>query len=79
LNHCEFAASRLAVTAISEEKVMNKSDLTSDTIEGIESDSQRRDELAPHKKKFLTPEISVPTDVLEATTFFQVADSGSTN
>lgn len=32
----------------------------------------------PAKKKFVTPEISVPVDVLEATTYFQVAVSGVT-
>lgn len=31
------------------------------------------------KKKFVDPEISQPVDVLEATTFFQSADSGPTN
>jgi len=31
------------------------------------------------KKQFITPEISVPVDVLEATTFFQITDSGVTN
>ena len=31
------------------------------------------------KKEFVRPEISVPVDVLEATTFFQLADSGATN
>jgi hypothetical protein len=31
------------------------------------------------KKTFIAPEISVPVDVLEATTFFQVAASGGTN
>ena len=30
------------------------------------------------KKKFVTPEVSVPVDVLEATTYFQVATSGAT-
>ena len=30
------------------------------------------------KKTFVAPEISQPVDVLEATTFFQVADSGGT-
>lgn len=30
------------------------------------------------KKNFIAPEISVPVDVLEATTFFQVAASGAT-
>jgi hypothetical protein len=31
------------------------------------------------KRKFVEPEISQPVDVLEATTFFQAVDSGSTN
>jgi hypothetical protein len=30
------------------------------------------------RKHFVEPEISVPVDVLEATTFFQVATSGTT-
>lgn len=31
------------------------------------------------RKPFVEPAISVPVDVLEATTFFQVATSGATN
>jgi len=31
------------------------------------------------KKVFVEPTISVPVDVLEATTFFQTASSGTTN
>ena len=31
------------------------------------------------KKTFVEPAISVPVDVLEATTFFQLAESGATN
>lgn len=31
------------------------------------------------KKQFIEPEISMPVDVLEATTFFQAATSGATN
>ena len=42
-----------------------------------QSDSTKADQ--PAKKKFVTPEISVPVDVLEATTFFQITDSGNTN
>jgi len=34
---------------------------------------------AGSKKAFVEPEISVPVDVLEATTFFQVTTSGATN
>lgn len=36
-------------------------------------------ELSEVKKAFVEPAISVPVDVLEATTFFQVASSGATN
>jgi hypothetical protein len=31
------------------------------------------------KRPFVEPEVSVPVDVLEATTFFQSATSGATN
>jgi len=31
------------------------------------------------KKAFVEPAISVPVDVLEATTFFQFAESGTSN
>ena len=31
------------------------------------------------KKSFIEPEITVPVDILEATTFFQTASSGASN
>ncbi len=34
---------------------------------------------SPAKKTFVEPAISQPVDVLEATTFFQLTDSGGTN
>jgi hypothetical protein len=34
---------------------------------------------ATEKKPFVAPRISVPVDVLEATTFFQSVESGTTN
>jgi hypothetical protein len=36
-------------------------------------------EVVESKKVFVEPTISVPVDVLEATTFFQAATSGATN
>lgn len=39
---------------------------------------EREGETAGRKKPFVEPEVSFPVDVLEATTFFQVADSGAT-
>ena len=35
--------------------------------------------VATEKKPFVAPKISVPVDVLEATTFFQSVESGATN
>jgi hypothetical protein len=36
-------------------------------------------EAAAGKKAFVEPEVTFPIDVLEATTFFQLTDSGVTN
>ena len=36
-------------------------------------------ETVASKKEFVEPEVSFPVDVLEATTFFQLTDSGATN
>ena len=41
--------------------------------------SSEETELGSSKKTFVEPEISVPVDVLEATTFLQAVDSGATN
>ena len=38
-----------------------------------------KDQPADGKKAFVEPEVSFPIDVLEATTFFQLTDSGATN
>jgi hypothetical protein len=35
--------------------------------------------VAPDKKAFVEPEVSFPIDVLEATTFFALTDSGTSN
>lgn len=41
--------------------------------------SSQETEPGASKKTFIEPEISVPVDVLEATTFLQAVDSGQTN
>lgn len=46
---------------------------------GKQSENAINSEPAAPKKLFVEPEISVPVDVLEATTFFQTASSGNTN
>ena len=56
---------------------MNKDDLIGET--GAQGSRDPGGIEEPAKKKFVVPEISVPVDVLEATTFFQLTDSGATN
>ena len=46
------------------------------TNESVENSPESADAAKPAKKKFVPPVISVPVDVLEATTFFQAVDSG---
>ena len=58
---------------------MNESDLTIESADTTAEQSARTDISSPAKKKFVAPEISVPVDVLESTTFFQFTDSGVTN
>lgn len=48
-------------------------------IAGLHSGSAVSGECSEIKKVFVEPTISVPVDVLEATTFFQAATSGVTN
>jgi hypothetical protein len=58
---------------------LDGSDVIVETANATNAQPEGADTSAPAKKKFITPEISVPVDVLEATTFFQVAASGGTN
>jgi hypothetical protein len=44
-----------------------------------DEDASRPPERAAGKKKFIEPAVSFPIDVLEATTFFQLTDSGTVN
>ncbi|HEV7765266.1 MAG TPA: hypothetical protein VGQ76_09710 [Thermoanaerobaculia bacterium] len=47
-------------------------------LENTDAVAPQTPEAAP-KKPFVAPKISVPVDVLEATTFFQSVESGATN
>lgn len=58
---------------------MDGSELIVETANTAEVQPERTEISTPAKKKFIAPEISVPVDVLEATTFFQVGVSGATN
>jgi hypothetical protein len=55
------------------------SDLIVEAANTADVPPDRTETSTPAKKKFVSPEISVPVDVLESTTFFQVAASGTTN
>jgi hypothetical protein len=57
---------------------VDNADLTREVVVTSESQSDPTDAANSVKKTFVTPEISVPVDVLEATTFFQLTDSGAT-
>lgn len=56
---------------------MDKAEPAIELTTSAESQSEALD--AKPKKPFIIPEVSVPVDVLEATTFFQIAASGGTN
>ena len=51
---------------------------TSDQAQQDDTRPQHAETPATRKKTFVEPTISSPVDVLEATTFFQVVDSGGT-
>ncbi len=55
-------------------EIRNVEQATRPTDKNVEGESA-----GSGKKLFVEPEISVPVDVLEATTFFQTVDSGATN
>jgi hypothetical protein len=46
---------------------------------GVQSGSDTTGQIGESKKPFVEPAISVPVDVLEATTFFQISESGAVN
>jgi hypothetical protein len=46
---------------------------------GVHTGSGATGDVSESKKPFVEPAISVPVDVLEATTFFQFSESGATN
>lgn len=54
-----------------------QNDIIKEEIAGLHSGVSG--ECSEIKKVFVEPTISVPVDVLEATTFFQAATSGVTN
>jgi len=55
-----------------------QNDIINEEIAGLHNGSGVS-ECSEIKKMFVEPTISVPVDVLEATTFFQASTSGATN
>jgi hypothetical protein len=53
-----------------------QNEIINEEIAGLQNEVSGSTEI---KKVFVEPTISVPVDVLEATTFFQAATSGATN
>jgi hypothetical protein len=56
-----------------------QNEIIKEEIAGLHSGTGVKGECSEIKKTFVEPAISVPVDVLEATTFFQAATSGVTN
>ena len=56
-----------------------QNEIINDELAGAQNGSDATGQVTELKKPFVEPAISVPVDVLEATTFFQLSESGPTN
>ena len=56
-----------------------QNEIINEELAGVHDGSGVAVELSESKKAFVEPAISVPVDVLEATTFFQLSTSGGSN
>ena len=56
-----------------------QNEIINEELSGVHSGTGATGEITESKKVFVEPTISVPVDVLEATTFFQGGTSGGTN
>ena len=56
-----------------------QNEIINEELTDLHNGSVNTSERSEGKKAFVEPAISVPVDVLEATTFFQIATSGVTN
>jgi hypothetical protein len=55
-----------------------QNEIINEELAGVQS-VNTASECSEGKKAFVEPAISVPVDVLEATTFFQISTSGASN
>jgi hypothetical protein len=58
---------------------VDRLDLVENPASASELQTEKTEDAPATRKPFVVPEISVPVDVLEATTFFQGATSGAAN
>jgi len=56
-----------------------QNEIMNEELAGGPSGSVVAGDVSESKKPFVEPTISVPVDVLEATTFFQLSESGGSN
>jgi hypothetical protein len=56
-----------------------QNEIINEDIADLHSGNGVSGECGEIKKAFVEPTISIPVDVLEATTFFQIASSNATN
>jgi len=56
-----------------------QNEIINEAVAGLNNETSAAGGNSERKKVFVEPTISVPVDVLEATTFFQAATSGVTN
>ena len=56
-----------------------QNEIMNEEVAGGPSGSVVAGDVSENKKPFVEPTISVPVDVLEATTFFQLSESGGSN
>jgi len=59
--------------------LVKQNEVIKDENAGLKNDKGSSKEHNDRKRPFVEPAISVPVDVLEATTFFQASSSGATN
>jgi hypothetical protein len=56
-----------------------QNEIINEELSALQNGNGLTGECIESKKAFVEPTISVPVDVLEATTFFQVSTSGASN
>ena len=77
-----MSRSRIYITNTDSRRQLNlakQNEIINEEVAGLHNGNLASTEGSKIKKEFVEPTISVPVDVLEATTFFQATTSGATN